>query len=81
MGRTGRTGRMGGLVPLGIVLSRRFLAIPLLPIQPFLPILPLMPYFLTVAPVNCAMAPSVVCAAFRPSRKSLSVYVANRSVG
>ena len=70
---------MGGLVPLGIVLSRRFLAIPLLPllpllpIQPILPLQPLLPYFLTVAPVNRAMAPSVVCAAFRPSRKSLSV--------
>ena len=32
-------------------------------------------YFLIVAPVSCAIAPSVVCAAFRPSRKSLSLYV------
>ena len=29
-------------------------------------------YFLKVAPVSCAIAPSVVCAALRPSRKSLS---------
>ena len=38
-------------------------------------------YFLTVAPVSCAIADSVVCAALRPSRKSLSSYVANTSVG
>ena len=31
-------------------------------------------YFLKVAPVSCAIAPSVVCAALRPSRKSLSEY-------
>jgi len=29
-------------------------------------------HFLKVAPVSCAIAPSVVCAALRPSRKSLS---------
>jgi hypothetical protein len=28
-------------------------------------------HFLKVAPVSCAIAPSVVCAALRPSRKSL----------
>jgi hypothetical protein len=31
-------------------------------------------HFLKVAPVSCAIAPSVVCAALRPSRKSLSEY-------
>ncbi len=32
-------------------------------------------YFLIVAPVSSATAPSVVCAALRPSMKSLSLYV------
>jgi hypothetical protein len=31
-------------------------------------------YFFNVAPVSCAIAASVVCAAFRPRRKSLSEY-------
>ena len=33
------------------------------------------------APVSNAIALSVVCAALSPSRKSLSLYVENRSVG
>ena len=35
----------------------------------------------SVAPASCATAASVVCAALRPSRKSLSEKVAKRSVG
>src|ERR1019366_6423597 len=37
-------------------------------------------HFLSVAAVSVATALSVVCAAFRPRRKSLSLYVAKRSV-
>ena len=41
-----------------------------------------LPYFLTIfAPVNCAIAESVACAAFMPSLKSLSENVVYRSVG
>ena len=38
-------------------------------------------HFTIFAPASCATAASVVCAAFSPSRKSLSVNVANTSVG
>jgi hypothetical protein len=38
-----------------------------------LPIRPSAHRYLTVAPTNPATAASVVCAAFRPSRKSLSL--------
>src|SRR5262249_32964206 len=39
------------------------------------------PYFFKLAPVSVPTAPSVVCAAFRPRRKSLSEYVVKTSVG
>ena len=42
---------------------------------------PMNSYLTSVAPVSIAIAASVVCAAFRPSRKSLSLYVEYRSVG
>ena len=38
-------------------------------------------YFFSFAPVSCPNAPSVVCAAFSPRRKSLSLNVEYRSVG
>jgi len=40
-----------------------------------------MPYFFSVAPVRIASPLNVVCAAFKPSRKSLSLNVAKTSVG
>ncbi len=38
-------------------------------------------YFLSVVPTSVPIAPNVVCAAFSPSRKSLSLNVEKRSVG
>jgi hypothetical protein len=37
--------------------------------------------YLIVAPTNCATAASVVCAALRPRRKSLSLRFLNMSIG